>query len=113
MRGVSKGDVLVVDLRVSAGREQSGVRPAIAVAGSELPGVVVVVPLTGAVEALRFSNTLAILPDKDNGLEQESVALIFHVKSIDKRRIIRVIGKIDVGTKKKIDAALKKIFRLS
>jgi mRNA interferase MazF len=112
-RGIDKGDVLIVDLTVSAGHEQSGVRPAIAVSGGELPGVVIVIPLTGALEALRFPNTLAILPTKENGLENQSVALIFHVRSVDKRRVIRVIGKIDIATRKKIDAALKKMLRLT
>lgn len=82
MRAVRKGNVLIADLTISSGREQSGIRPAIAASGGELPGVVIVIPLTGTIEALRFQNTLAILPDKDNGLEQESVALLFHMRSI-------------------------------
>src|SRR3989344_7295185 len=109
MRAIRKGDVLIVDLTVSAGHEQSGVRPAIAISGAELPGVVIVVPLTGTMEALRFPNTLAILPAKDSGLEKESVALVFHVRSVDKRRVMRVIGKIDAATRKKIDVVLKKM----
>jgi len=113
MRAIRKGDVLIVDLTVSAGREQSGVRPAVAVSGGELPGVVIVVPLTGTMEALRFPNTLAVLSAKDNGLEKESVALVFHVRSVDKRRVMQVIGKIDAATRRKIDLALKKMLRFS
>ena len=113
MRAIRKGDVLIVDLTVSAGREQGGVRPAVAVSGGELPGVVIVVPLTGTMEALRFPNTLAVLSAKDNGLEKESVALVFHVRSVDKRRVMQVIGKIDAATRRKIDLALKKMLRFS
>ncbi|MBI4065983.1 type II toxin-antitoxin system PemK/MazF family toxin [Candidatus Kaiserbacteria bacterium] len=113
MSTIHKGDVLVVDLTVSSGYEQSGVRPAIAVSSGELPGVVIVVPLTSTMEALRFPNTLAVLPTKNSGLEKESIALVFHVRSIDKRRVINVIGKVDVATRKKIDAVLKKILHLS
>lgn len=113
MRAVHKGDVLVVDLTVSAGREQSGVRPAIAVSGGELPGVVIVIPLTGTIEALRFPNTLAILPTKESGLESQSVALMFHIRSVDKRRVMHVIGKMDAATRKKIDLTLKKMLQLS
>ena len=113
MRAIHKGDVLIVDLSVSAGREQSDVRPAIAISGGELPGVIIVVPLTSTIEALRFPNTLAILPAEDSGLESQSVALIFHIRSVDKHRVIRVIGKIDAVTRKKIDVALKKMLQLS
>lgn len=112
MRAIRKGDIVIADLTISTGHEQSGVRPAVAVSGN-LPGVVIVVPLTGAMEALRFPNTLAILPTKDNGLEQESVALVFHVRSIDKRRVMHVIGKVDSATRKNIDAVLKKMLRLA
>ncbi|HEY4521346.1 MAG TPA: type II toxin-antitoxin system PemK/MazF family toxin [Candidatus Paceibacterota bacterium] len=112
MRALRKGDVIIVDLTQGSGREQSGIRPAVAVSGAELPGVIVVIPLTGTIEALRFANTLALLPDKDNGLSQESVALIFHVRSVDKNRVVRTIGKVDTATRKKIDIALKKMLRL-
>lgn len=111
MSAIRKGDVLIVDLTVSAGREQSGMRPAIAISGGELPGVVVVIPLTGTIEALRFPNTLAILPTKESGLENQSVALMFHIRSVDKRRVTHTIGKIDVATRKKIDVVLKKMLR--
>lgn len=112
-REIHKGDVLVVDLTVSVGHEQGGVRPAIAISGGELPGIVIVIPLTGTIEALRFPNTLAILPTKENGLENQSVALTFHMRSVDKRRVMHIIGKIDAVTRKKIDGALKKMLRLS
>src|SRR3989338_6904838 len=94
-------------LTVSTGREQSGVRPSIAVSGGELPGVVIVIPLTSTLEALRFPNTLAILPAKESGLENQSVALMFHIRSVDKRRVTHIIGKIDAITRKKIDTTLK------
>jgi len=113
MHTIHKGDVLIVDLTISTGREQSGVRPAIAVSGGELPGVVIIIPLTSTLEALRFPNTLAILPAKERGLENQSVALMFHMRSVDKRRVIGIIGKIDVVTRKKIDATLKKMLQLS
>jgi len=112
MRAIHKGDVLIVDLTVSAGREQGGVRPAVAVSGGELPGVVIVIPLTGTTEALRFPNTLAILPEKGNGLENQSVALMFHIRSVDKRRVMNIIGKLDVVTRKKIDTTLKRMLKL-
>jgi len=113
MISIRKGYVLIVDLTVSSGYEQSGIRPAIAVSSGKLPGVVIIVPLTSTMEALRFPNTLAILPATDNGLGNESVALVFHVRSIDKRRVTRVVGKINVATRKKIDMVLKKMLRLA
>jgi mRNA interferase MazF len=112
MATIQKGDVLIVDLSTSSGREQSGVRPAIAASTGNLPGVIIVIPLTSNIEALRFPHTLALLPDSKNGLKQESVALVFQVRAIDNKRIVQVIGKVDATTRKKIDGLLKSVFRL-
>lgn len=112
MATIQKGDVLIVDLSTSSGREQSGVRPAIAVSAGNLPGVIIVIPLTSNMEALRFPSTLALLPDSKNGLEQESVALVFQVRAIDKKRVVQVIGKVGATTRKKIDELIKSMLRL-
>lgn len=113
MHALQKGDVLIVDLAVSVGHEQRGVRPAIAVSAGRLPGVVVVVPLTTNKEALRFPHTLALSPESKNGLTEDSVALVFQVRALDKGRVMKIIGKLDAQTRAKIDAALKKVLRLS
>jgi len=63
-------------------------------------------------EALRFPYTLANLADKQNNLEQKSVALIFHLRAIDKTRISKIIGKINNQTQRKIDSILKEMLEL-
>jgi mRNA-degrading endonuclease toxin of MazEF toxin-antitoxin module len=55
---------------------------------------------------------LAILPDKQNNLQQKSVALIFHIRAIDKQRILKIIGKINKQTQAKIDQILKEMLNL-
>ena len=109
---IQKGDVCIADLSLSFGREQRGVRPAIAVSAGDLPGVIIIVPTTSNMDTLRFPHTLALLPDVKNGLEQESVALVFQMRSIDKKRIKHVIGRLDAATRKKLDATLKKLLRV-
>jgi mRNA-degrading endonuclease toxin of MazEF toxin-antitoxin module len=52
------------------------------------------------------------LPDKQNNLKQKSVALIFHIRAIDKTRVSKVIGKINAQTQKKIDSILKEMLEL-
>ena len=103
---MKKGDVYLFSLSDSLGHEQSGSRPGILV--SDLAnGMIIIVPLTSNMESLRFSNTLSILPSKKNNLKSESVALIFHLKSIDKRRTLKHLGKIDLPTQKNLNQILK------
>jgi mRNA interferase MazF len=96
-RAVSVGDIHWVDLPAANGREQRGRRPAVVVQaddyGGDLP-VVLVVPLTTARAAMRFAGTTFIRPTAENGLPQASVALVFQLRAIDRRRIQDRIGTV-------------------
>jgi len=94
---VSVGDIHWVDLPTANGREQRGRRPAVVLQaddyGGDLPGVLVV-PLTTARAAIRFAGTTLIRPTAENGLRQTSVALMFQLRAIDRRRIQERIGTV-------------------
>jgi mRNA interferase MazF len=62
--------------------------------GGDLP-VVLIVPLTTARAALRFAGTTLIRPTTENGLRQASVALVFQIRAIDRRRIQERIGTVN------------------
>ena len=91
---MKKGDICLINLEAGLGHEQYGQRPAILVSNIN-SGIVSVIPLTSNMEALRFPFALAILPSQQNKLQTESVALVFHFKSIDQSRIIKVVGQTD------------------
>ena len=94
---MSVGDIHWVDLPVANGREQRGRRPAVVLQdddyGGDLP-VVLVVPLTTARATMRFAGTTLIRPTAANGLRQASVALVFQIRAIDRRRIREHIGTV-------------------
>ena len=94
---MSVGDIHWVALPAVNGREQRGRRPAVVFQdddyGGNLP-VVLVVPLTTARAAMRFSGTTLLRPTAENGLRQASVALVFQLRVIDRRRIQERIGAV-------------------
>jgi mRNA interferase MazF len=94
---VSVSDMHWVDLPAANGREQRGRRPAVVLQddnyGGDLP-VVLVVPLTTARAALRFAGTTLIHPTAENGLRQASVALVFQLRAMDRRRIQERLGTV-------------------
>jgi len=91
------GDVHWIDLPAEEGREQRGRRPGVVLQddayGHGLP-VALVVPLTTSRGAMRFAGTSLIRPTGENGLRQTSVALVFQLRAIDRRRIGQRIGSI-------------------
>ena len=103
---MKKGDIYLFSLLSGVGHEQSGDRPGILMSGL-VNGMLIVVPLTTNLESLRFSHTLSIIPNKKNNLNSESVALIFHLKSIDKRRVVKHIGKVDLSVQENLNQIFK------
>ena len=101
------GDVLLVNLPVSDGREQSGRRPAVAIQ-SDVAGepMIIVIPVTSNLSALRFAFSVRIEPTPENGLTASSVVMVFQLRAIDKARIVRKIGQLSAADLALVEAAL-------
>jgi mRNA interferase MazF len=106
-----RGDVCLVNLASGLGHEQTGSRPAIILATTDTK-IVVVIPITGNTDALRFSHTLLLKPTAKNGLHSNSVALVFHIRAVDMRRVERVYGHLESKSCAEIGEALRKLLAL-
>jgi len=104
------GDIYLVEFPQIGGHEQTGKRPAIIVQGREynLP-TVLIVPLTTKVKALDFAGTILIKPDNRNHLDEESVALAFQLRAIDRKRLSKKIGEIKVEQITKLQGLIKEL----
>lgn len=109
---MARGDVLLVTLPSTDGREQSGKRPAVAVQ-TDVAGepMLIVAPVTSNLNALRFAFSIQIEPSKENGLTQTSVVMVFQMRAIDKKRIIKTIGKLSAEDMQKIDAEIWRMLK--
>ena len=93
---VERGTVVLVELDPTVGREQRGTRPCVAIsdpavnADQRFP-LIAVVPITGT------PGEGALYPELSagkSGLTKTSYALVDQLRSIDKRRIRRVFGRV-------------------
>lgn len=75
--------------------------------------IVIIVPFTSNMQALRFTNTIEVDPSSNNGLKSKSVALAFQLRAIDKRRLKNKIGMVDDKTLGKIDNIIKRMLNLN
>jgi len=109
---VKIGDVYLVEIPGVGGHEQEGLRPALIVQSeeriNELP-----VPLTSKTKASIFPFTFLIEPDQLNNLTSSSVALVFQLRAIDKRRLKHKIGKLEKRMILHIKQMLKEIMELN
>jgi mRNA interferase MazF len=89
--------VIFVEIPASGGHEQQGVRPAIIVQTSEnidrFP-TVLIVPFTTQIKASNFPFTFVVEPDSTNNLTSTSVALVFQLRAIDKKRLKNKLGSL-------------------
>lgn len=94
---MQRGDVWLVSLPSSMGREKAGSRPAIvlhdAVFGQGSP-LVIVVPLTSQDAAARFPGIVTMDPDGRNGLTTRSIALVFQIRALDRARFAKQLGTV-------------------
>lgn len=93
---IGRGSVVLVELDPTVGNEQRGVRPCVVISDPEVIGhqrypLVAVVPVTGT------PGEGALYPQLDpgrSGLTRTSFALVDHVRSVDKRRVRRLFGRV-------------------
>jgi mRNA interferase MazF len=109
---MARGDVLLVDLPPSDGREQSGRRPAIAVQTNILgEPMLMVAPVTSSLAALKYKFAVRVEPSPENGLSKTSVIMVFQMKAIDKRRIVRCLGHLSAEDLTRMDAEIWRMLK--
>lgn len=85
--------IYVVDAGTTVGAEQSGMRPAILVKEFDDVSLCLIIPLTGQLEAERFRHTIRINSTKSTKLRNDSIAMLYQMKSVSLNRI----GKNEIG----------------
>ena len=109
------GDIYLVEIPASGGHEQQGVRPAIIVQTSEniekVP-TILVVPFTTQFKAANFPFTFVIEPDSTNNLASKSVALVFQLRAIDKKRLKNKLGNLSSKDVQTLKQYLEKTLQL-
>lgn len=104
-----RGDVYLADLNPSLGSEQGGVRPVIIMQRNSLDRFTVTtiaIPVTTNLRRLNIPGVVFI-PAGEGGLQQDSAALCFQVKVIDRQRLRQQLGTLPLQRVAEISQALK------
>jgi mRNA interferase MazF len=107
---IRRGEIWLVDLTDAKGHEQRGDRPALIMGSAN--GLIVVVPLTTTLATMRFSHTHSISPTAQNGLDRESVALVFQIVALDHDRFMHKIGDVEEPELQAVSALIKDLLHL-
>ena len=113
MSGLSRAEIWTIDLSGSRGHEQKGNRPGIVWRDLDHVKMAIVIPCTTTQEASKFPHTHLISPSSKNGLSQDSIAMVFQIVSIDKKRLTKKLGELDVADINSIGAILKEMLHVA
>lgn len=103
---IKRGNVCIANLGEGVGREQRGTRPVVIIqnnVGNKFSPTVIVAVISS-------SKTKANIPTHVNvskgegGLNDDSIVMLEQIRTIDKSRLAKCIGSIDM---KSVDSALK------
>jgi mRNA interferase MazF len=103
-----RGDVVWAAPDPAVGREQAGHRPAVVVSSAAHLDIVtdlaIVVPVTTAMRG--WPNHVLLLGPRV-GLDAPSFAMTEQPRTIDRRRVVQVAGRVDDETLRQIDVWLR------
>ncbi|MDB9419387.1 type II toxin-antitoxin system PemK/MazF family toxin [Microcystis aeruginosa CS-563/04] len=97
---LKRGEVWLANLNPAQGSEQAGIRPIIIFQNdivSQFSTTTITIPLT--TNQRRASLPICMLiRQRDGGLSQDSVALCFQIRVLDKTRLIQRLGQLRTET---------------
>lgn len=92
---VAIGEIWCVSLDDTEGHEQHGTRPALVIAIHQQTNLIMTIPFTGSINALRFPYSHKITPSNTNGLTQDSAALVFQTRCLSLNRFQYKMGDLE------------------
>lgn len=96
IKSIKQGSIILADLDPIKGSEQGGYRPVVILQNDTLNqhfSTVVIVPVTKNLNAKGFFTTY-FLNKEQSGLNFDSLALLFQIRTIDKGRLKKVLGRL-------------------
>lgn len=105
---IKRGEIYLANLDCSVGSEQSGIRPVLVIQndiGNKYSPTIIVLAITS--KSKKNIPTHVKIDSNIEGIKKDSIILVEQVRTIDKSRLIKRIGKLDINKMNEIKEALK------
>jgi len=109
---MKQAEIWFADLNPAKASEQAGYRPVVIISGNLLNTymtIVIACPLTSKIK--NYKGNIVLQPTKQNGLDQISEVLVFHIRSISKNRLVKKIGIISDAELGQLKLGLNEMLR--
>jgi len=116
LQNIKPGEIWIVELSTktynTVGHETQKTRPCLAIATSPVANMITIIPLQSNLDANNLPYTHLIKKSQKNKLNYDSVAVIFQMRSLDRKRFRNFIGITDDKDLIKIKTILKDFLNL-
>lgn len=105
-----RGEIWLVDFEPTKGAEIKKVRPALIIQNdiaNRYSPITIVAGITSKFTAQQLYPTEVLLKAPEGGLSVDSVVLLNQIRSIDKERLIRRVGKIKPHSMQAVELAIR------
>lgn len=103
-----RGDIFLVDFDPTRGAEIQKTRPALVIQNdiaNEHSPITIVAAITSQYQEPLYPTEVLVIPP-EGGLTHPSVALLNQIRSIDRRRLVKRLGKLSPATLQRVDQAI-------
>jgi mRNA interferase MazF len=108
MNQIRRGDIYFANLDPVIGSEQGGIRPVLIIqnnTGNQFSPTVIITTITASKTKHRIPTHIDI-PRYTVGLPEDSMILTEQIKTLDKSRLIRFVGRLDMDKMEQVNRAL-------
>jgi mRNA interferase MazF len=113
MNDIFRGEVWLVNLDPTLGREQAGTRPALIISenlfNQSYADLIIVIPITSKQKNIRSH---VLIAKDEGGLTMESYAKCEDVRSISKQRLLKRLGQVSRQTMEQVEEKLRFLMAL-
>lgn len=109
LKTITRGEVYLVNFDPTVGSEIKKTRPALVIqndVSNKYSPIIIVAAVTSKYDDKLYPTEILIKAG-EAGLKEDSVILLNQIRSIDKSRIVKKLGKVNTITLKRADIALK------
>jgi mRNA interferase MazF len=108
--GLCRGEVYLCSFDPTVGHEIKKTRPAVVIQndiGNRYSSLTIVAAITSTVSPVLYPVEVLIDPTPANGLDVRSSIRLDQIRTVDRQRLVRRLGLLDLGVMAQVDEALK------
>ena len=105
-----RGEIYLVEFDPARGHEIKKTRPALVIQndiGNRYSSVTIVAAITSKLSPVPYPVDVTVTPTKANGLWVQSAVQLGQIRSVDKGRLVKRLGTLELAVMRRVDEAIK------